>query len=71
MEKTSNFNQTFEGNAQYKGFCIDLLARISKMCGFNYTIKLVDDGKHGSYKNGKWNGMVGELIDKVYWIRQS
>ena len=35
------------------------------MCEFNYTIKLVDDGFHGSLVDGKWNGLVSELIDKV------
>jgi hypothetical protein len=58
-------NETFARNVKYKGFCIDLLEKISKMCGFNYTIKLVDDGFHGSLVDGKWNGLVSELIDKV------
>ena len=49
---------------KYKGFCIDLLEKISKICEFNYTIKLVDDGLHGSFVDGKWNGLVSELIDK-------
>jgi hypothetical protein len=55
--------------SKYQGFCIDLLEKISKMCGFNYTIKLVDDGFHGSYVDGKWNGLVSELIDKVNTTR--
>ncbi len=58
-------NATSLGHVQYKGFCIDLLEKISKMCGFNYTIKLVDDGFHGSFVEGRWNGLVSELIDKV------
>jgi len=34
----------------------------------NYTIKPVADGKYGAPvgPNNEWNGMVGELIDKVY-----
>jgi ionotropic kainate glutamate receptor 2 len=40
------------------------LEKISGICGFNYTIKLVEDGLHGSYVNGKWNGIVSELIEK-------
>ena len=40
---------------------------ISKICGFNYTIKLVEDGLYGTQVDGKWNGLVKELIDKV-WI---
>ena len=54
-------------NAHFKGFCIDLLKEIVKVLKFDYTIKLVDDGKYGAPvgPNGEWNGMVGELIDKV------
>ena len=52
-------------NQKYKGFCIDLLDKIAKICNFTYKIKLVDDGFHGSFVNGKWNGLIGELIDKV------
>jgi hypothetical protein len=59
IENSINVNTT-----SYKGFCIDLLEKISKICQFNYTIKLVDDGFHGSLVNGKWNGLVSELIDK-------
>jgi len=40
-----------------------LIKSISKMLGFKYEIKLVEDGKYGSFdkKKGKWNGMIGEL----------
>ena len=56
------------GNDRYEGFCVDLLKNISYMLGFNYTIKLVDDDKYGApdSETGVWNGMVGELIDKVF-----
>ncbi len=35
--------------------------------GFNYTIRIVEDGAHGSYnkKTKKWNGMIGELLSGV------
>ena len=49
----------------YEGYCIDLLEKIASICNFTYKIKLVDDGFHGSFINGKWNGMIGELIDQV------
>lgn len=58
-------NETLTGNDQYKGYCVDLLEKISKICGFNYTIKLVEDGLHGVPVDGKWNGIVSELMDKV------
>ncbi|XP_013416771.1 glutamate receptor ionotropic, kainate 2 isoform X2 [Lingula anatina] len=54
-----------KGNARFYGYCVDLLAEISKLLNFNFTIKLVDDGNYGAPvgPNGEWNGMVRELID--------
>lgn len=46
------------------GYCIDLLQKIASICGFNYTIRLVEDNVHGALVNGKWNGMVNEIIEK-------
>ena len=39
----------------------------SSALGFNYTIKLVEDGNYGSFnkETGKWNGMIGELQVKI------
>lgn len=68
MLKKPKHNETLFGNDRYRGYCIDLLEKISKMCNFSYVIKLVDDGKHGALVGGKWNGMVGELIDKVIFF---
>ena len=63
--RTSNNNESLTGNSRYEGFCVQMLDKIAALCNFNYTIKLVDDGFHGAYVNGKWNGIVSELIDKV------
>lgn len=65
MRRKSPNNQTLTGNDQYIGYCIDLIERIAKACNFNFTIKLVEDGLHGTLVDGKWNGIVSELIDKV------
>lgn len=65
IRKTNPNNESLSGNEQYIGFCIDLIERIAKACNFNYTIKLVEDGLHGTLVDGKWNGIVSELIDKV------
>ncbi len=58
-------NVTLLGNSQFRGYCVDLMDKIATLCNFTYKLKLVEDGFHGAYVNGKWNGMVGELIDKV------
>lgn len=36
------------GNNQYEGYAIDLTHEISKILGFNYTFRLVPDGRYGS-----------------------
>jgi ionotropic glutamate receptor len=49
----------------YKGYCIDLIQRISEILNFDYEITPVSDQKFGNMdENGKWNGVVRELMDK-------
>lgn len=50
------------GNEEFEGFAIDLVDELSRLLHFQYSIKLVKDAKHGSFLNGKWNGMVGEVM---------
>ncbi|OCT70963.1 hypothetical protein XELAEV_18037877mg [Xenopus laevis] len=45
-----------------KGFCIDILKRLSKTIGFTYDLYLVTNGKHGKKIDGVWNGMIGEVF---------
>ncbi|KAM8794780.1 glutamate receptor ionotropic, NMDA 2D-like [Eudromia elegans] len=45
-----------------KGFCIDLLKRLSRALGFTYDLYLVTNGKHGKKIDGVWNGMIGEVF---------
>ena len=66
MKRIPLDNETLTGNFQYKGYCIDLIEKIANRCNFTYQIKLVEDGFHGSVVNGKWNGIIGELIDRVF-----
>ena len=55
------------GNDRYEGYNMDLIKEISKILGFNYTIRIVEDGNYGSYdkKTETWNGMIGELLAHV------
>merc|ERR1719233_1683931 len=54
------------GEDIYEGYSVDLLKKLSKVANFNYTIKLVSDGKYGMYdeKEHQWSGMVGELLSR-------
>jgi len=54
------------GNARFEGYALDMAEELSKILGFNYTFKLVDDGKYGSEVSpGNWNGMLGEVDEGV------
>lgn len=37
--------EKLSGNDMFEGFAVDLAHELSLVLGFNYTIKLVDDGK--------------------------
>lgn len=70
MRKESS--EKLSGNAQFEGYGIDLIHEIASILGFNYTFKLVPDGRYGSYNHEtkEWDGMMKELLDQVcrYWI---
>ncbi|XP_013931844.1 PREDICTED: glutamate receptor ionotropic, kainate 3-like [Thamnophis sirtalis] len=52
------------GNRRFEGYCVDLLSEVSRILGFSYEIRLVEDGKYGAQdEKGQWNGMIKELID--------
>lgn len=59
-------NSTSGGGAYIKqcckGFCIDILKKISRNVKFTYDLYLVTNGKHGKKINNVWNGMVGEVV---------
>uniref|UniRef100_W5M4D1 Glutamate receptor n=1 Tax=Lepisosteus oculatus TaxID=7918 RepID=W5M4D1_LEPOC len=44
------------------GYCIDLLEKLAEDVGFHFDLYIVGDGKYGAYKNGRWTGLVGDLI---------
>lgn len=44
-----------------KGFCIDILKKLSKTIKFSFDLYLVTNGKHGKLVHGIWNGMIGEV----------
>ncbi|GLH09406.1 Chemosensory protein [Gryllus bimaculatus] len=50
---------------KFKGYCIDLIEEIKNITTFEYDIYHVPDGEAGNMdENGKWNGMIKELIEK-------
>lgn len=60
--------QDMEGQL-YEGFCYDLTQLVAESVGFNYSFRINKDEKYGiQLSNGSWNGMIGELIRKVYHL---
>lgn len=54
------------GNNRFEGYLIDLLEKLSKFGNFTYTLKKVRDQKYGQRdKNDNWNGLIGELVNRV------
>jgi hypothetical protein len=58
-----------EENGKFKGFCIDLLNEIAQKMNFRYEIYKVADNNYGTEKNGTWNGMIRELMEKVFILK--
>ena len=58
--------EKLHGNDRFEGFAIDMAKELAALLGFNFTFKLVDDGKYGSEVSpGHWNGMLGEIEEGV------
>ncbi|XP_076225138.1 glutamate ionotropic receptor NMDA type subunit 2 isoform X2 [Nomia melanderi] len=61
-------NATAQKNASLfqccSGFCIDLLQKLSEEIGFTYELVRVEDAKWGMLQNGKWNGLIAELVNR-------
>ncbi|XP_063679360.1 glutamate receptor ionotropic, kainate 2-like [Bolinopsis microptera] len=54
------------GTSCYRGYCVDLVARLSRDLHFTYELMESDDGNWGGYynKTDSWDGLVKMLIDK-------
>ncbi|CAB1415442.1 unnamed protein product [Pleuronectes platessa] len=44
------------------GYCVDLLEKLAEDMGFSFDLYIVGDGKYGGFKNGRWTGLVGDLL---------
>ena len=64
MRKDSS--EQLVGNSQFEGYSVDLIADISRILGFNFTIHLVQDNRYGSLNKitKEWDGMIKELLEQ-------
>uniref|UniRef100_A0A3Q3KUN0 Glutamate receptor n=1 Tax=Mastacembelus armatus TaxID=205130 RepID=A0A3Q3KUN0_9TELE len=66
--RQSNHTESIIGHSESytklccKGFCIDILKKLSRTIKFSYDLYLVTNGKHGKLVRGIWNGMIGEVV---------
>ncbi|KAG8519190.1 Glutamate receptor ionotropic, NMDA 3B [Galemys pyrenaicus] len=44
------------------GYCIDLLERLAQDTPFDFELYIVGDGKYGALRDGRWTGLVGDLL---------
>ncbi|CAD5115500.1 DgyrCDS4470 [Dimorphilus gyrociliatus] len=53
-------------NQRLKGFCIDMLEKLSENLKFKYEIQIVKDGSYGTLdpQTKKWNGLIGEVMSE-------
>lgn len=55
-------------NEPHRGLLIDLMDKIANLLNLTYEVYQVDDNEMGSMKhNKKWDGLVGELVEKVFY----
>jgi len=56
------------GTQYFKGYCVDIAARVADIVGYKYNICLVKDGNYGEMLlNETWDGIIGELTRDVSW----
>ena len=53
-------------NPEYEGYMVDLIAEISKIVGFKYSLVKEPENKYGhrTPQHG-WDGIIGAVLDKV------
>ena len=61
MYLCSNFHRNYEIFC-CKGISLDILKRLSEDLSFQYVIYLLNDTDYGEVRDGRWTGMVGDVI---------
>ncbi|XP_040357365.1 glutamate receptor 3 [Ixodes scapularis] len=62
-----NPNDTSDNEDNLQGYCKDLIDKMMRSIGHEYSIRLVKDNKYGSRdisSQSGWNGMIGEILRK-------
>ena len=59
-------NNTDKNLMTYEGYCIDVLDQLASELKFTYEIEAFPNGTYGAEVNGQWDGLIGELVSKVW-----
>ena len=59
-----HYDQSGESVIGGGGFCIELLDIMAKELNFTWKLQTSNDGHWGAMENGRWNGMIGMLINQ-------
>lgn len=62
LSRESNASIPYEFRKCCYGYCIDLLEKLAEDLRFDFDLYIVGDGKYGAWKNGRWTGLVGDLM---------
>jgi hypothetical protein len=51
---------------KFVGFCVDILLDLADRLNFSFEIEIVKDKTFGKKnEKGEWNGIIGELVNRV------
>ncbi|CAG9860405.1 unnamed protein product [Phyllotreta striolata] len=64
LRQPSYEGEILTGNNRYEGYSMDLIAGIAKFIGFNFQFEITDKYGNYDYKEKRWNGLIGELLEK-------
>lgn len=67
MKRIAEPGEILEGNAQFEGYSMDLIAEIARELNFTFKFALAADGKYGNYDEEakNWNGLIKDLLERV------
>lgn len=69
MIKNRTYNEDFKGNDRFEGYVKDMVDLVANHLNIKYELRLVKDGRYGGIdlkSPSGWNGMIGEVIRKVF-----
>ena len=53
-----------DSSGSYHGYYIELMDMIANELNFTFRITKPSDGKYGTFDNGIWTGMIGQLVNR-------